>query len=206
MARAHGKRIGSSEDNEKEAYLTQMYDESQVTGWAEMLPEKDAQAHVASEMIAYATEQRIKDLTKRRSVYKEVRTMSQGDQSIKKVLSCDKILPMLPSLMLIEDGDYYKYMITICEKVGRLTNFPNLVRTYLSEAATLHPEDCDNVPPHARIRQSHRNTITRRKWTPAVNQIEGLAHVEGHKLHLWKTKRGGNNTIDTTKRFHDGKE
>lgn len=40
MARAHARRIGSSEEAARRAHIKQIFDETQATGWAVMIPEK----------------------------------------------------------------------------------------------------------------------------------------------------------------------
>ena len=112
MARAHARRIMASEDDERRALVIQLFNESQTTGWAFMLLEKYVQPHMTSEVVAYATEQCLRDTSKRRMVAQPVKSMTQEDTLVKRGISYDRIFAMLPSLTLIQKGDYYKYMAT----------------------------------------------------------------------------------------------
>lgn len=113
-----------------------------------MLPEKHVQPHMVKNVVAYPTEQCPKDPSKKRMIPQETKPMSQADQLLKKGILCKEIMPLLPSLLIIEQADYHGYMQEIYENVGILTMFENIVKAYVSEAATLDPDDCDNVPMH----------------------------------------------------------
>ena len=156
---------------------------------------EDKQPHMVTEVVAYMTEPCHREPAKRRMASPEVKQYTPEEYQIRQGTKFGELLKLLPALTLIQEGQYRTYMAIVREKIGMLTNFPEYVYGYLVEAATLHPDDFDNVPPHLReLDKAIAMQIIEGKGLP-MSKTERIKQLvqEFFFLQKWETTLGGGN-------------